>query len=459
MPYWQLCSWGARHERALTVASTTSAVRITNENRRLRAGPNSASPGLIESRTSLKSSGQILNFLFADDSEGMQTRGRPNRASELGPGTPSSVRSGYRLGLTICLVRKNLWAQGHRAFGGQGAASMANGSVVINSPGNEKPDNNRFIEELQSIVSSRHVLTKPRRTLRYRRGFRFGDGPVLAVVRPGNLSEQWRVLQACVASNKIIIVQAANTGLTGGSTPDGSDYDRDIVIVSTLRIAKIRLINEGRQVVCHSGSTLMQLERALKPLGREPHSVIGSTCIGASIVGGICNNSGGALIRRGPAYTQFALFARIDETGKIHLVNHLGINLGDDPQKILDALDRDAFTESDIDYNSSCSASDHDYAKQVRDFCADTPARFNADPKRLYEASGSAGKVMVLPFVSIPLPKTNKPSSFTSARTIPLNLPTSGSTCSLISRIFRFMPNICTAVRSISLRNTAKTSF
>jgi len=139
----------------------------------------------------------------------------------------------------------------------------------------------------------------------------------------------------------------------------------------------------------------MQLEKALKPLGREPHSVIGSTCIGASVVGGICNNSGGALIRRGPAYTQFALFARIDETGEIHLVNHLGINLGDDPEKILDAVDRDAFTESDIDYSSTCSASDHDYAQHVREFAADTPARFNADPKRLYEASGSAGKVMI----------------------------------------------------------------
>jgi D-lactate dehydrogenase (quinone) len=273
---------------------------------------------------------------------------------------------------------------------------MAPSPVVIHSLDKSvTPGNTQFIEQLKTIVGPRHVLTKPRSTLRYRRGFRFGDGPVLCVVRPGNLVEQWKVLKACVASNKIIIVQAANTGLTGGSTPDGSDYDRDIVIVSTLRIAGIRLINKGRQIICHSGSTLMQLEKALKPLGREPHSVIGSSCIGASVVGGICNNSGGALIRRGPAYTQFALFARVDETGEVHLVNHLGINLGDDPEKILDTLDRDAFAESDIDYNSTRSASDHDYGRHVRDFTADTPTRFNADPKRLYEASGSAGKVMI----------------------------------------------------------------
>jgi D-lactate dehydrogenase (quinone) len=273
---------------------------------------------------------------------------------------------------------------------------MANSPVAIHASGNKaRPDNFPVIEQLKSIVGPRHVLTKPGSTLRYRRGFRFGNGPALAVVRPGNLVEQWRVLKACIAANKIIIVQAANTGLTGGSTPDGCDYDRDIVIVSTLRITKIRLINEGRQVICHSGATLMQLEKALKPLGREPHSVIGSSCIGASVLGGICNNSGGALIRRGPAFTQFALFARVDETGAIGLVNHLGVNLGDDPEKILDILDRDAITESDIEYNSSLSASDHEYAQHVRDFAADTPARFNADPMRLYEASGSAGKVMI----------------------------------------------------------------
>src|SRR6266478_7142314 len=272
---------------------------------------------------------------------------------------------------------------------------MASIPVVIQSSNDARPDNPRFIEQLKAIVGPRHVLTKPDSTLRYRTGFRFGNGPALVVVRPGNLVEQWRVLKACVASNKIIIMQAGNTGLTGGATPDGSEYDRDIVIVNTLRIARIRLIKEGHQVICYSGSTLLQLEKALKPLGREPHSVIGSSCIGASVLGGICNNSGGALIRRGPAYTQFALFARIDESGAIHLVNHLGVRLGTDPEEMLTTLDRDAFTESDIDYNIRRSASDQEYAQHVRDLAADTPARYNADPKRLFEASGSAGQVMI----------------------------------------------------------------
>ncbi len=99
-------------------------------------------------------------------------------------------------------------------------------------------DGAQLIDRLKAIVGKGYVLTTPESTRRFSTGIRFGSGPVLAVVRPGSLVEQWRVLNACVAANKTIIVQAANTGLTGGSTPNGDDYDREIVIVSTLRIPR-----------------------------------------------------------------------------------------------------------------------------------------------------------------------------------------------------------------------------
>ena len=50
------------------------------------------------------------------------------------------------------------------------------------------------------------------------------------------------MLKACVTADKIILMQAANTGLTEGSTPNGNDYDRDIVIISTLRLRAPRSI-------------------------------------------------------------------------------------------------------------------------------------------------------------------------------------------------------------------------
>jgi D-lactate dehydrogenase (quinone) len=255
-------------------------------------------------------------------------------------------------------------------------------------------DGAQLLDALRTIVGRRHVLTGEASTRRYRTGFRFGNGPALAVVTPGALVELWKVLQACAVANTIVIMQAANTGLTGGSTPDGADYDREIVIISTLRMTTIRLIDGGRQVICFAGATLFELEKALKPLGREPHSVIGSSCIGASVIGGISNNSGGALIHRGPAYTQLALYSQIDEAGQVRLVNHLGVRLGGDPLTILERLDRGDFTDADVEHDPNRAASDHDYKRRVREIDADTPGRFNADPARLFEASGSAGKVM-----------------------------------------------------------------
>jgi D-lactate dehydrogenase len=204
----------------------------------------------------------------------------------------------------------------------------------------------------------------------------------------------WRVLAACLEADRIIIVQAANTGLTGGSTPDGI-YDRNVVVISTSRIGGVYPIRGGQQVVCLAGETLYRLERRLAELGREPHSVIGSSCIGASVVGGVCNNSGGALVRRGPAYTEYALFAQVDATGQLRLRNHLGIRLGDDPETILQNLQTGSFDDADVESSERSASAAAAYAEIVRKVEEPTPARFNADPQRLYDASGSAGRVVV----------------------------------------------------------------
>lgn len=250
-----------------------------------------------------------------------------------------------------------------------------------------------FIADLRKIVGRRHVLTRPASTYRYRRGYRFGAGAVQAVVRPGSLVELWRVAQACTRAGKIVIMQAANTGLTGGSTPDGNDYDRDIVLIGTLRLSGIHLIDQGRQVVCLPGATLNVLETLLSRIGREPHSVIGSSCIGASVLGGISNNSGGALIQRGPAFTEMALFGRIGIDGRLQLVNHLGIELGEEPELVLSRVEKGEFTAQDV--RAAGKGHDADYARRIRDVDADTPARFNADAARWFEAAGCAGKLIV----------------------------------------------------------------
>lgn len=253
--------------------------------------------------------------------------------------------------------------------------------------------NDALITTFRQIVGGSHVLTGQKATERFRRGFRSGEGAALCVVRPGTLLEYWKVLQACVDADKIIIMQAANTGLTEGSTPKAT-YGRDVVVINSMRIDGIHTLQDGRQVLSFPGATLFSLEKLLRAFGRTPHSVIGSSSIGASILGGVCNNAGGALCERGPSYTELALYAQIGQDGKLRLINHLGLNLGNSPEEILTRLEA-----GDYDKNAPTpagrKASDTDYGTVLRDVEAASPARYNNDDRLLYEAAGCAGKLAV----------------------------------------------------------------
>jgi len=254
-------------------------------------------------------------------------------------------------------------------------------------------DATHLVQRLESIAGSDHVLTDQEATRPYRTGYRSGSGEVVAVVHPGTLVELWQTTQAAVEAGAVVIPQAANTGLTEGSTPKG-EYQRPAVAINAMRIKGLQLLGGARQAIALPGATLFELTQTLAPHGREPHSVIGSTSLGATVVGGVCNNSGGALCRRGPAYTELALYAWVNESGQLELVNDLGIDLGETPEEILGRLERGEYQPEDIDWNAG-KASDDGYPEIIRG--ADEPgaARFNNDPRLLHGVSGSAGKVMV----------------------------------------------------------------
>ena len=268
-----------------------------------------------------------------------------------------------------------------------------------------------MIQELIDIIGSKYVITASWKKTPYSNGWRYGNGEALAVVRPGSLIEIWKILKVCLKADVIVIMQAANTGLTGGSTPNSNDYDRPIVIVNTLRIDDIHLINEGKQIIGFSGSTLYDLEKKLEPINREPHSIIGSTSIGASIIGGVCNNSGGSLVQRGPAFTELALYAKVNTDGKLELINELEINLGSSPEEILNNLQNKNYDKLDV-INSNKLASDNKYSEIVRQVKSTIPARYNADERLLYNVSGCAGKLAVFAVRLDTYPKSKKNQVF-----------------------------------------------
>ena len=283
-----------------------------------------------------------------------------------------------------------------------------------------------IIEQLKSVVGHKGVLSSKSKTAYYRSGFRSGFGGSVGVVFPKSLIELWETLKVCVDANCAIIMQATKTGLTEGSSPSGFDYDREVVIINITRIKKIILLDGGKQVIAFPGSTLHELEGELSSIKRAPHSVIGSTTIGATIVGGIANNAGGALCKRGSSYTELSLYARVNKEGNLELINHLGIeNLGETPEEIFENLEKGSFSKEDIQ-GMDKAASDREYQNRIRNIAAEIPNRYNADPNRLYEVSGSAGKVVAFAVRvdTYPMPKekkvfylgTNNPNDFSKLR-------------------------------------------
>lgn len=252
-----------------------------------------------------------------------------------------------------------------------------------------------FLQKVEAVVGKQYCVSDEKLNQRYRKGIRYGGGDALAVVRPGTLVEYYKVVKLCHEYDIIIISQAANTGLTGGSTPFG-EYDRKVLIINTLRIDQFKFINKDTQVVALAGATLYRLEDELAKINREPHSVIGSSCIGASVIGGVCNNSGGALVQRGPSFTEYACYARINENGEFEFVNNLGLKFdSEDPEVILAKLQAGDYSDANIDPDFVRLASSTDYKEKVVLVNENTPARYNADPERLKEASGSAGHLAV----------------------------------------------------------------
>ena len=74
---------------------------------------------------------------------------------------------------------------------------------------------NELIHQFNNIVGTKGVLTKLTQTAYYRSGFRSGNGAALAVVFPNSILEQWKLIEACVKAN-YIIMQAVKTRLTEG---------------------------------------------------------------------------------------------------------------------------------------------------------------------------------------------------------------------------------------------------
>jgi D-lactate dehydrogenase (cytochrome) len=120
-------------------------------------------------------------------------------------------------------------------------------------------------------------------------------GRTRAVVQPATAEEAATLVRWCAAHRVPVVAQGGNTGLTGGSVPDGSG---DAVVLSLARMNRIRAIDTvNNTVTVEAGTVLAAVQAAAREAGRLfPLSLAaeGSCTIG----GNLSTNAGGTAVLR-----------------------------------------------------------------------------------------------------------------------------------------------------------------
>lgn len=271
-------------------------------------------------------------------------------------------------------------------------------------------------------------------TLAFLTGARLGGGgQALAIITPRSLKDIVECVRLIVEANCVILPQGSNTGLTGGSVPRVNTGDkRPVIIVSMKHLDTFFPIDGGKRVVCMAGAGLATLSREIPAWfpDRESHSILGSTFLNPTTAAGVAFGSGGTQLRKGPAYTDRAMYIKVfqNKFGEniIKVVNTLGIQGIEDENFVegkgnavdqLDAYQRDvkegysrSMAVSSKSENGRAKAHDTSYAAHI---CKSNNgiSRFNANCEGL-ECNRSEGKVLILATVHDTFPRPIKTRDF-----------------------------------------------
>ncbi len=278
--------------------------------------------------------------------------------------------------------------------------SCSQGDIVLSEPNITENASEVLRTELEKIVGKENVVSNGRKLSAFTTGARIGKGEALAVVQPGSLKEAVSALRACVEADVIVIPQGRNTGLTGGSVPRSDKCSRPTVILNTSRLNKVHAIG-NHQMLCCGGVGIYDLHIRAKSLKRESHSVLGSIFLNPTVSAGIAFGSGGTQIRKGPAYTEQALWCYVSADGKVEVVNTIeNISAGTCEEELLDNVENGLMNAS----TKRTPASDAKrYRKHVCQLNNEV-SRCNADTSGI-DPCRSEGKVLILASVHDTFPE------------------------------------------------------
>lgn len=152
---------------------------------------------------------------------------------------------------------------------------------------------NALLAELAASLDPKSVSTDPAELAPHARDWRGryqGQTPLL--LKPSSAEEVACILKACDAARIAVLPQGGNTGLVGGSTPNGE------VVISLKRMNAIRRIDTSNDsITVEAGAILEAVQAAAKDADKLFPLSLGAQ--GSAMIGGlISTNAGGVHVLR-----------------------------------------------------------------------------------------------------------------------------------------------------------------
>jgi FAD/FMN-containing dehydrogenase len=157
---------------------------------------------------------------------------------------------------------------------------------VLQSPAPDKA----IIDRFAKIVGDKYALRDPEAMAPFLHEPRdIYEGRAALVLKPGSVEEIAAILKLAQETRTPIVPQGGNTGLVGGQI----SFDQGAVVVSTVRLNRIREVNaSGNTMICEAGVVLQRAQETAAENGRLFPLSLGAegTC---TIGGNLASNAGG----------------------------------------------------------------------------------------------------------------------------------------------------------------------
>ncbi|UCJ17781.1 FAD-binding oxidoreductase [Pseudomonas sp. MM211] len=154
----------------------------------------------------------------------------------------------------------------------------------------------QLCDELESVVGATGLIRDKQSMEGYLSDWRNAyRGNAALVVRPASTEEVAAIVRICSKAGVALVPQGGNTGLCGGSIPDGSGSQ---VVLSLTRMTRIRQVDPANETITvEAGVILQRLQEAAAEAGRLFPLSLGAE--GSCTIGGnLATNAGGTAVLR-----------------------------------------------------------------------------------------------------------------------------------------------------------------